>query len=266
MAKKKKFTAKQLKHDPFRDWYEKQAEWAGQHRQSIYRNISITVGTIVLVIGSIIGYSFWTDAAEERLGNAFDIFNAQVTEEPPADTNQRTYKKEEDKYRAALEAYRRVSEPWYWRLTDYADTAKYFAAVCQLHLASEESQGKAQLEQMVDDDSTTGRLARVALAEYLLTKGDGAGAEKYYRQLVESPGDLPKPRLQLELARALEAQGKKQDAVNLYLQVARDNKKEPIAREAVTRLAALDPAALDQAPSEDEMQGETDVLAKYKKK
>jgi tetratricopeptide (TPR) repeat protein len=264
MPKRKKFTAKELKHDPLRDWYVKQSEWARQHERSIYRTIYMTVAAIVLVVGSALGYSFWKGAAEQRLGQAFDIFNAQVGEEPPAGSLQRYYRTEEEKYRLALEAYQRVSNSWVYRFSDYAEAAEYYAAVCQLHLKPEE--GQATLERIANDRSMTARLARLALAEHLLAKGDGARAESFYRRLLDDPGDFPKTKLQLELARALAIQGKKQDAINLYLQIAQENKKDPIAREALTQLAKLDPAALDKAPSEEDMQGETDVLAKYKKK
>jgi predicted negative regulator of RcsB-dependent stress response len=262
MAKRKKLTTKELKHDRFRDWYEKQADWARQRRAAILRIIYRTAAGIAAILVIVFGYSYWERTAERRLATAFDIFNAQVSDTPPADTSQRHYTTEDEKYRAALDAFKRVSDPWYYSLTDYAGTAAYYVAVCQIHVKPEE--GKAALEKLANGSSTTARLARLALAEHLLTTGDAAGA--LYQRLVDDPGDLPKARLQLELARALAAQQKKQEAVNLYLQIIREHKKEPIAREALTRLARLEPAALDQAPPEEEMQADTDVLARYKKK
>lgn len=263
MPKHKKFKAKQLRHDPFRDWYERQAERVWQHREPIRRTLYILAAIILLVVGSSLGYSLWTGTAESRLAQAYDIFSAEVSETPPANATGRTYKSEEEKYQAALAAYSRVSDRWYYKYSDYGDLARYHKALCQLHLKA--SEGQASLEGLAQGDSMTARLARLALAEHFVAQGDGARAEALYRQLLQEPGQLPKPRLQLGLARALELQGKKADAISLYVEVAKERAQDQEGPEAVSRLAELDPKALDQVPTESPSTPR-DALARYKKK
>lgn len=260
---KKKFTAKELRHDPFRDWYERQAEWVQQHREPIRRTLYILLTTLVFLIGGGLGYSLWRGTAERRLAQAYDIFTAEVSQEPPTNATGRVYKTETEKYQAALEAYSRVSDRWYYKYSDYGDIARYHKALCQLHLNAAE--GRASLERLAHGDTVIARLARLALAEHFLAQGEGARAEALYRQLVQEPGQLPQPRLQLGLARALQMQGKKAEAVNLYLKVAKERTQDPERSEAISQLADLDPKALDQLPQEPPS-APRDALARYKKK
>jgi len=263
LPKRKKFKAKELKHDPFRDWYERQAERARLHKEPIRRTMIGFLATIVLLSASGLGYSLWKGAAQTHLARAFDLFNADVTETPPASPAVRTYKTEEEKYRAALEAYQRVSDRWYYKYSGYGETASYYKALCQLHLKP--SEGQALLERLAQGHSMTARLARLALAQHVIAQGDGARAETLYRQLIQEPGQLPKPHLQLGLARALELQGKKADAVNLYVEIAKERAQELEGSEAVNRLAVLDPKALDQLPTNPRSPAR-DALSRYTKK
>jgi hypothetical protein len=219
---------------------------------------------IVLVVGISLGYSWWEGRVEQRLGEAFDIFNAKVSQTPPTNAAERSYKTEDQKYRAALQAYRRVSTSWLYKFTGYNKTARYYEALCQLHLNP--SEGQKALERLAQGGSMMARLAKLALAEHLLTKGESARADTLYRELIADPGQLPKPQLQLGLARALELQGKKSDAVALYLEVAKERAQEQEKTEAVARLADIDPKALDQLPAESPASTPRDVLARYKKK
>ncbi|MBI3951676.1 MAG: hypothetical protein HY314_14595 [Acidobacteria bacterium] len=264
MTKRKKFSAKQLRHDPFQDWYAKQAERAQQYREPIRRTLILIGVIIVLAVGSSLGYSYWKGTAEKRLGEALDILNARVTDTPPTNAIERTYNTEEEKYRAAVDAFKRVSTVWYYKFTDYSRTAKYYEGACQLHLNP--SEGQAMLERLAQGNSMTARLARLALVEHFIANGDAARAETLYRQLVDDPGPLPKPQLQLGLARALELQGKKSDAINLYLQIAKERAEEQERTEAVARLVDLDPKALDQLPEKPASSTPPDALARYKKK
>jgi predicted negative regulator of RcsB-dependent stress response len=261
---KHKIKAKELKHDPFQDWYMRQAEKVVEHRDPIVGTIKRIGLAILLIIVVTVGYNWWSARAERRLGEASDVFNAEVTATPPANAATRTFKTDEEKYRAAMEAYRRVSTSSLYSWTDYGDTAKYYEAVCQLHLNPTE--GQSALENLAKDNSLTARLARVALAEHAIAKNDFGKAESLYKQLVDDPGPLPKPQLQLGLARTMELQGKKSEAVALYVQVAKDRLQEPEKAEAVARIAAIDPKALDQVPTPKPPEKPPSALDKYTKK
>jgi tetratricopeptide (TPR) repeat protein len=264
LSKRKKYRAKELRHDWFQDWYGRQAERARQHREPIRRTLMLTGLIIAVIVVTTSSYVLWKGRAERRLAEAYDIFSAEVTENPPANATARTFKTEPEKYWAALEAYRRVSTSSLYGFSDYDERAEYYEAVCRLRLNQPE--GQTMLEALAKDGSTTGHLARLALAEHFVSRGEPARAETLYRELVNDPGQLPKPQLQLGLARALALQGKKSEAVNLYLEVARQWAEQPERTEAIARLTELDPSALDQLPTGPASATPRDALAKYKKK
>jgi TolA-binding protein len=82
------------------------------------------------------------------------------------------------------------------------------------------------------------------------TSGDYAGAEQLYRQLLNDLGDLPEADIKFALARSLEFQGNKKEAGDLYLTIATDYRDKDQGRNAIDRLAALDPSLLEKLPPE----------------
>jgi tetratricopeptide (TPR) repeat protein len=243
--KKVKITARDLKHDAFRDHYERFATWAKHHRRQIIRTAIGLLALLVLVTGTALFTTSRREGAEKALAEAYEIFTAEVTStSSSSDPTRRTYSSEEQKYREALEAFTRLAQKY----PSYRDVAEYYAALCKLHL--NRSEGARDLERLAQGKGETARLARLALAEHLLASGDPAGAERQYRQLLEDPGELPQAPLKLGLARALEFQGKKVEAVELYVKIATDYRAQDAGRTARERLAALDPSALERVPEE----------------
>jgi len=264
LPKKKKFRAKELKRDPFYEWYERRAEWARRHRAEIRRTVFTTVTMLVLLAVGVGGYSVWKMSAEKRLARAFDLFNAPVGETSATNSQlQPHFKTEEQKYRAALQAYKRVSDAWYYSFSEYGEQARYYVALCQLHLNAPE--GEKLLEELAKGDTVTARLAQVALAEHFIASGEPARARELYRALVKDPGPLPAAQVKLALARALALEGKKEEAVALYVEVAKAEAQKPDGQEAILRLAELDPAALDEIPQSSSTPP-PDALARYRKK
>ncbi|MCS6816006.1 MAG: hypothetical protein N0A16_04660 [Blastocatellia bacterium] len=242
--KKAKITARELKHDAFRDRYQRLAAWAKHHRRQILRTAMGIGALLVLVLGTVLFTAYRREGAEKAWAEAYEIFTAEVTS-TPSDSLRRTYASEEQKYREALDAFTRLAQ----KHPSYRALAEYYAALCKLHLRQPE--GKADLERLAEGKGQTARLARLALAEHLLATGDPAGAEKHYRRLLEDPGELPEAVLKLDLARSLELQGKTSEAVDLYVKIATDYRTEEVGRTARERLATLDPIALERVPQEE---------------
>ncbi len=242
--KKVKITARDLKHDAFRDRYEHFAAWAKHHRHQILRTAAGIGALLVLVLGTLLFTAYRRESAEKALAEAYEIFTAEVTS-TPSDSTRRTYASEEQKYREALDAFTRLAQ----KHPSHRELAQYYAALCKLHLR--QSEGKRDLEQLAEGEGRTARLARLALAEHLLVTDDPTGAERHYRRLLEDPGELPEAVLKLGLARALELQGKRSDAIDLYVKIAAEYRTQDAGRTARERLAALDPLALERVPQEE---------------
>lgn len=239
--KKVRITTRELKHDAFRDRYEHFAAWVTRHRRQIIRTALGVFALLALVIGTVAVTAYRQERAEKALAEAYEIFTAEVTSSP-ADPGRRTYTSEEQKYRDARDAFSRLARTY----PSYRELAEYYAALCQLRLNP--SEGQADLERLAEGKGHTARLARLAVAEHLLATGKAASAEKHYRRLLEDPGELPEAPLKLGLARALEVQGKKADAIELYVKIATEYRTHDAGRTARERLADLDPAALERVP------------------
>ncbi len=239
--KRVKITTRELKHDAFRDRYEHFAAWVKHHRRQIIRTAIGVFALLVLVIGTIAVTAHRQERAEKALAEAYEIFTAEVTSSP-SDPSRRTYSSEEQKYREAVDAFSQLARTY----PSYRDLAEYYAALCKLHLNP--SEGRSALERLAEGKGQTARLARLAVAEHLLATGEAASAETHYRRLLEDPGELPEAPLKLGLARALESQGKKTDAVELYVKIATEYRTQDAGRTARERLADLDPAALERVP------------------
>jgi len=242
--KKVKITARDLKHDAFRDRYEQFATWAKHHRRQILRTAVGIGALLVLVLGTMLFTAYRRESAEKTLAEAYEIFTAEVTS-TPSDSTRRTYASEEQKYREALQAFTRLAQ----KHPSSRELAEYYAALCKLHLRQPE--GKRDLERLAEGKGRTARLARLALAEHLLATNDPTGAERHYRRLLEDPDELPQAPLKLGLARALELQGKRSDAIDLYVKIATEYRTQDAGRTARERLATLDPVALERVPQEE---------------
>jgi len=158
----------------------------------------------------------------------------------------------------------------------YGDIGNYFAGISELKFDAKA--GKATLEKLSHNDSSTGKMAAFALAEQYKQEADYEKAVGIFRNLVTSPGDLPVNNIKLNLADALRLQGKKDEAVGIYFELAKAGRKaavdaeaarvkDPTAkpdgdltpevtRQAVERLSLLDPAKVDELPEEPQPNGQ----------
>ena len=258
--------AKDLKRDPMRDAYTRLSEWTESNRDAVKR---IGLGALaVLVVGGLIYYftAYRTSSAQNAFAAAYEIYTA-----PVGDNNLTKapvfFPTDEAKYRRAAEAFENVANSY---SGSYGETARYFAGVSQLKF--DPAKGKATLEALSRDNSATGRLAAFALAEQHKEEAQFAKAIELYRGLMRQGGELPASVLKLHLADALRLQGTRDEASNLYFEIASDGRKaaaaaaaakakDPTAkaegdatpavtREAVRRLTELDPAKVEQLPAE----------------
>lgn len=236
----------QLKHDPLMDQYLKTSAWVQPRRKTIL----LALGAIGAVIALFFLYQWYAQRSAESAGNAFlealKTDGAIVSDPlpPSLPPGQKAFKSEDEKNRAVVEAYEKVARDY----PQYREVASYYAAVRQLKVDA--VKGEAALKQLVDKNSLVSAQARLTLAERYEAAGKLNEAAAEYQKLKAAPSDVPLDLIELYLGRVSEAQGKTQEASDLYFNVASHNREKPTAvnTEALTKLTLLDPARVDKLP------------------
>jgi hypothetical protein len=237
----------QLKHDPLMDQYLKTSAWVKPRSKTIL----IALGAIAAVIALVFLYQWYSNRSTEKAGNAFlealKIDGAVVSDPlpPSLPVGQKAFKTEEEKNRAAVEAFEKLARDY---PSQYGEVGTYYAAVRQLKLDG--AKGEETLKRLAEKNSSISAQARLTLAERYETTGRQNEAIAEYQKLKAAPGAVPVDLIEFNMARTYEAMGKTQEAVELYFNVASHNREKPTAvnNEALTRLTLLDPARADKLP------------------
>ncbi|MDQ3322544.1 MAG: hypothetical protein M3525_08970 [Acidobacteriota bacterium] len=217
------------------------------------RKLLYALGAVVLAAALIwIVYS-WNRrsdvAAQTALGRAIETSQAQVTSSPvPAVSTARTFKTERARAEAAINEFQAVVNN---HGGSVEDKAKYFIAVNRLSI--DRATAIQELENLAKTSGEVGTLSKFALAQAKSGDRKLDEAAALYRELaaLENP-ILSKDTINFELAQILEKQGKKDEAVDLYFNIAKtaseakDSEGKAItmtqtAREAKDKLEALNP-------------------------
>ncbi|MFN0120015.1 MAG: hypothetical protein ACKV2V_05890 [Blastocatellia bacterium] len=242
MAKQKISTA-QLKHDPLMDQYLKSSDWVTRNRRTM---LMALIGVVVLLAGyfivsAILGYQ--NNKAGNTLAEAFRIDQAIVQNPlPPPRPGQKAYTTEDEKHRAAYEAFDKAA-------AYYSDLARYYGATHQLYF--DPAKAEATLRAVADGSSSARSQARLALAERLRATGKNDEAMAEYKKLKASPGDVAPLAIDLGMAQTHEALGQKKEAADLYFQVAKEGGRATVGIAGMNALIKLDPARVDELPIED---------------
>jgi len=255
-----------------RDAYDKVSDMVENNRDQVKKVAVIAV--VVLAAAAIIYYAFFFSAsrAQAQFASAYEIYTA-----PTGPTNNTKapvfFVTDAEKYKEAAKAFHALANDHGYR---YGEVGNYFAGLSELKYDAKT--GKATLEQVSRSNSPTGKMAAFALAEQYKQEADYDKAIGIYRTLVTSPGDLPVNNIKLNLADALRLQGKKDDAVAIYFELAKAGRKAAVdaeaarvkdpaskpdgdltpevTRQAVERLSLLDPAKVDELPEEPQPNGQ----------
>ena len=227
----------------------------GHGRNLLYGLAALAVlGVIVWIIYAWSGKS--TAAGQTALGKAIAISERRVTDEAiPAGSTEKTFKTEKERAEAAVAEFNAVAEKFGG---DIGQKAKYFAAVNKLGL--DRAAAIAELEGLATSSDEVGKMARFALAQTRADDGRTDEAIALYQELVGmSDPIMSKDRLNFELAKLYEKQGKKQEAVELLFNIVKtaseatdqDGKAVPLtptAQTAKEKLQELDPQKAKEIP------------------
>ena len=222
------------------------------------RTILYGLGALVVLALLVMVFMNWNKrsnaAAQTALGKAIDITEAQISETgTPAGSTQKTYKTEKERAEAAIAEFQNVVDKFGGSV---GEKAKYFIAANKLIV--DRPAAIQELEGLAASSSEVGSLAKFALAQTRVDDSKPDEAAALYQELAAS-GDpvLAKDTINFELAKVYEKQGKKQEAADIYFNIAKtaseakDSEGKPLrmtetATEAKKKLTAIDPERAKQ--------------------
>jgi hypothetical protein len=239
--------------DEFQRNVNKQIETVGKKFEGKGQNILYGLAAL-LVLAALIGIFYaWNRRsnaqAQAALGKAIETSSAQVTDSPqPAGSTAKTFKTEKERAEAAVGEFQSVADKFGG---DVGDKAKYFVAVNKLKL--DRPAAVAELESLAGKSGEVGKLSKFALAQAKAGDGDLDRAAQLYQELAGMDDSvLAKDTINFALAQIYEKQGKKNEAADLYFNIAKtaseakdsEGKAVPLsqtARDAKAKLTELNP-------------------------
>jgi hypothetical protein len=228
-------------------------EEVGKSFEGKGRTILYGLAALAVLVVLVLVFMNWSRrsnaAAQTALGKAIETSQAQISETgTPAGSTQKTYKTEKERAEAAIAEFQAVAEKFGGAV---ADKAKYFIAVNRLTL--DRSAGIAELETLAGSGGEVGSLSKFALAQ-TRTEGDRLDEAVTLYQEILALGDpvLAKDTINFEIAKIYEKQDKKQEAADIYFNIAKtaseakDLDGKPVrmtetATKAKEKLTQLDP-------------------------
>jgi len=242
-------SAQSLKRDPLMEQYLATSAWVKERSRPIVKWLIIAAGAVALV--ALVWWFFSSRAknAAELMARAMSVRHARVQNPLPSlAPGEYAYTTEDEKNRAAYLAFTQAANEY----PSYnGDTARYFAAIHQLHFEADKAE--ATLKEIAQKNSDVGAQARMALAQRYEAVGKNDDAIAEYQKLKAAPGQIPPALIDLNMARVYEAMGKTKEAVDLYFAIAsnKDLRSSDVGEAAVDRLAAIAPEKVDQLPPPD---------------
>lgn len=253
-------TGKVQYKDEFQTSVGQKIENFGSRLEGKGRNILYGVAALAVLLVIVGLFYVWNkrtnNAAQAALGDAIETSQAQVTDSPiPAGVTAKIFKTEKERAEAAIKDFQFVVDNYGGQ---YAEKAKYFIALNRLDI--DKQSGIKELQELQSISGDVGVMAKFALAQTYASEGNFAEAEKLYSDLLNITNTIISiETIRFELAKALEAQNKTKQAVDLYFQIAKeaaeakDAEGQPVpltqtATEAKEKVKELDPERAKQIP------------------
>jgi tetratricopeptide (TPR) repeat protein len=246
--------------DPFQATVTKKVEEVGNKFEGKGKTILYALGALAVLGILVFIFYRWNNSsnaqAQTALGKAIETSQAVVSESPqPAGSTIKSFKTDKERAEAAIAEFQKVVDKFGG---DAAEKAKYFIAVNKL--AIDRAAGIAELEALASGSGEVGKMAKFALAQAKTADGKPDEAIALYQQLAAMDDPIiAKETVNFELAKLLEAQGKKAEAADVYFNIAKaasevkdlDGKNVPLsltAREAKEKVQELNPEKAKEIP------------------
>ncbi|MBV9241825.1 MAG: hypothetical protein JO314_07450 [Acidobacteria bacterium] len=208
--------------DPLQSRVVPHVEKATEKLQGKGRTILYGIGVlVVLIIIAVIAIRWMNKsngAAQAALGKAIETSQAQVTDAPQSPTaTDKTYKTEQDRANAAIAQFQDVIDKFGGSA---GEKAKYFIAVNQLY--TDRATAIQSLEQLSNGSGDNAKLAKFALAQTRVEDNRLDDALALYQELAAMDDPLiAKDTINFQIASIYEKQGKKDQAVDAYFNIAK---------------------------------------------
>ena len=226
MARYKKKRARELQHDRFRDTTIGLFDRLGNLLEGQGRVILYVIGGAILVAALVGGWVTWsrrkTDEARRAMGRAIAIAATPVSPNPLPGSGGPSFTSEQERARRAIEEFEKVAAKYG---DPYRSEARYFVATNQLHVEREKGMSElAQLSSSSLPDVAT--LAKFALAQAREADGKYDEAAQLYSQIAGQNSVIVTPDIaKLRLGMVYEKQGKKKEAADAFFEIAEAARK-----------------------------------------
>jgi predicted negative regulator of RcsB-dependent stress response len=230
-----RISRKDLKKDELRESFAHGAEAVASHQGTT----AIILGVVIVVALAIFGWRYYsqhqTAAASAQMGEALRIFDARIRGVgEPTQPGEVTYVDEKNKYEDAARKFTSIADSY--SRTRPGQQARYFDALCQIHLGRD-AQADAELIKLSDSsDADVASLAKFQRAGLYAKNGKAAAAIPLYQSLMANPTVLvPKPLVMLALADVY-SHSNSSESIKLLNQIKTEFPNTPAADEATKRL------------------------------
>jgi predicted negative regulator of RcsB-dependent stress response len=176
--------------------------------------------------------------AQQALAKGIDYYHAEIDANASADPYAKgptpVFKTESAKYDAASKEFQSVISRYGY--SKIAIIARYYTGLIDLR-QGRTKEAIQSLETVGNNsrDRTVGYLAKQVLAEEYIATGNFKGAQAILEGMIRDPQcELPKDELSIDLSRALAAQGKRDEALQV-LRTAREQNPTSMLQSEVTQ-------------------------------
>ncbi len=228
-------TRRALKGDKFAKATASSVNWLSGHRSGLLRWVISAVVVLAVLVGGILFWTFRTDAADQALGSAIDLYSRALAT-PGVPVEKGSYTNAADRAKEANREFVAIANNFGY--LPQAAKARYFAGITYLELGqtgSAESELKSSAGSWNRNQSN---LAKIALAGLYHETGRDAQAIELFNQVAAKPSvTVPATVAQLDLADLYSAIGKQDQARAVWAKV-KDSDKDGAAGTIATQKLA----------------------------
>lgn len=226
MAKYKKKRARELQHDRFRDTTMNLLDRLGDALEGKGRTILYGLAGMLVLAVLVVGFVKWnarkSDEARQALGRGIDIATATISTTPPATPAGMTFTSEQERAKRAIEEFEKVAAKYG---DPYRAEAQYFIATSRLSI--DRQKGITELNELSNSSiPEVAALARFALAQAKESDGKLDEAVQLYGELAKlNSSTVTAETANLRIAKVYEKQGKKKEAADVLFNIVDASRK-----------------------------------------